>query len=72
MVRNQLLGLSVGLAAAVVSFAQAHEPIPAPAQPVEATLDARKVNEPISKYDYGMFIEHLSRFSSDFPARRAI
>jgi alpha-N-arabinofuranosidase len=27
---------------------------------ISATIDASKVGEPISKYDYGMFIEHLA------------
>jgi alpha-L-arabinofuranosidase len=40
-----------------VSVAQA--PDPTPPQPIVATLDASKLSEPISKYDYGMFIEHL-------------
>jgi len=41
----------------VVSLAPAQEA--APQQPIVATLDAGKVGDPISKYDYGMFIEHL-------------
>jgi len=59
MVKNRVLALSFLLAAAMVSLAQVQEQTPAPAQPVIATLDAGKVSEPISKYDYGMFIEHL-------------
>ena len=27
--------------------------------PIVATMDARQVKEPISRYDYGMFIEHI-------------
>jgi alpha-N-arabinofuranosidase len=41
----------------VVSLAPAQEEVSP--QPVVATLDATKVADPISKYDYGMFIEHL-------------
>jgi alpha-N-arabinofuranosidase len=59
MVRNRVLGLSFLLAAAIVLPAQSQEQTALPAQSVLATLDAGKVNAPISKYDYGMFIEHL-------------
>lgn len=59
MIRNRFLGLCFLLAVTTVSFAQVPESTPTPAQPVKATLNASKINEPISKYDYGMFIEHL-------------
>ncbi|HXW99810.1 MAG TPA: hypothetical protein VEJ00_01240, partial [Candidatus Acidoferrales bacterium] len=45
------------LAVFVVSAARAQEPTPP--QPVVATVDAGKIGDPISNYDYGMFIEHL-------------
>jgi alpha-N-arabinofuranosidase len=41
----------------VVSLAPAQEAVSP--QPIVATLDATKVADPISRYDYGMFIEHL-------------
>ena len=59
MVRNRILGLVFFLTVAMVSAAQAQEQTPPPDQPVTARLDASKVSEPISKYDFGMFIEHL-------------
>jgi alpha-L-arabinofuranosidase len=59
MVRNRILRLWFLMAAAVVSLAQVQESTAAPAQPVIATLNAAKVASPISRYDYGMFIEHL-------------
>src|SRR5271168_2766306 len=51
--------------AAVVMFlparAQKQEDAGANTAPaIGATIDASKVGEPISKYDYGMFIEHLA------------
>ena len=42
----------------VIARAQAQNQ-DSPPQPVVATIDASKVSDPISKYDYGMFIEHL-------------
>ena len=45
-----LLGISLS--------AQQQTAAPVP-NPLTATIDASKVAEPISKYDYGMFIEHL-------------
>jgi alpha-N-arabinofuranosidase len=45
------------LAAGGMSAAQ--EAARAAAPPVTATIDASKVGEPISKYAYGMFIEHI-------------
>jgi len=59
MVRNRILGLIFSLTVALVSAAQDQEQTPPPEQPVTARLDASKVSEPISKYDFGMFIEHL-------------
>jgi alpha-L-arabinofuranosidase len=59
MVRNRILRLWFLAAAAVVSLAQTQDQTPTAPQPVIATLDANKVAEPISRYDYGMFIEHL-------------
>ena len=45
------------LAVFVVSAARAQEATPP--QPIVATVDAGKIGDPISNYDYGMFIEHL-------------
>lgn len=43
-----------------VSAATASAAVPAPAGPLEATIDTSKVGEPISKYLYGMFLEQLA------------
>ena len=51
--RSHLFKFFLGLVAAVgTSSAQQ-------VSPIYATIDARKVQEPISKYDYGMFVEHI-------------
>jgi alpha-N-arabinofuranosidase len=55
MFRYRIVGLTVLLAACLPS-APAQEN---PASPLTATIDASQVSEPISKYDYGMFIEHI-------------
>ena len=55
MFRNRIVEILILLAACLTS-AQAQ---PGSTAPVIATLDANKVGEPISKYDYGMFIEHI-------------
>jgi alpha-N-arabinofuranosidase len=55
MFRNRIVGFFVLLAACLTS-AQAQQ---GTAAPLTATIDASKVSEPISKYDYGMFIEHI-------------
>jgi alpha-N-arabinofuranosidase len=59
MIRNQILQLCLIAAAIPFSFAQGEPQSSNPSQPVVATLDATKVGAPISRYDYGMFIEHL-------------
>jgi alpha-L-arabinofuranosidase len=59
MLRNRILRLWFLAAAGAVSLAQAQEQTPPSGQRIEATLDATEVKDPISKYDYGMFIEHL-------------
>ena len=56
---NRVLGLLLLLTVAIHGAAQTKEETSPPAQPVAATLNAGKVSEPISRYDYGMFIEHL-------------
>jgi alpha-N-arabinofuranosidase len=40
-----------------LAYAQAAAP-PSP-EPIVATIDTTKVGQPISKYEYGMFIEHI-------------
>ena len=40
----------------ILALAQSQNQLP---QPIVATLDGGKVSDPNSKYDYGMFIEHL-------------
>jgi alpha-N-arabinofuranosidase len=47
------------LVAADATFAQAQPQTSTSPKNVTATLEATKVGEPISRYDYGMFIEHL-------------
>jgi hypothetical protein len=59
MIGNQILRLLFLVAAATLSLAQTSQQTAIPHQPVVAILDAAKVGEPISAYDYGMFIEHL-------------
>lgn len=59
MARNRIVGLLLLLTSAIHGAAQTKEEASPPAQPVAATLNAGKVSEPISRYDYGMFIEHL-------------
>jgi alpha-L-arabinofuranosidase len=53
MVKQRLISLGLG----VIVFCGAA----AVAQPVAVTIDAGKTGEPISKYIYGQFIEHLGR-----------
>ncbi|MEJ2008838.1 MAG: alpha-N-arabinofuranosidase [Acidobacteriota bacterium] len=43
-----------------LSVTTASAAVPAPAGPLEATIDVRKVGEPITKYMYGMFLEQLA------------
>ena len=61
MIRNRILGWVYLLTVAMVSVsaAPAQEQTTPPEQLVRARLDASKVSEPISKYDFCMFIEHL-------------
>ncbi len=62
MARNRILGWGFRLTLvtfALVSAAPAQPQTPPPEAPVAARLDASKVSEPISNYDFGMFIEHL-------------
>jgi alpha-L-arabinofuranosidase len=58
VIRLRILHACV-LAVSVVSIVQAQEQTQASPQAVIATLDVSKVGAPISRYDYGMFIEHL-------------
>lgn len=56
---------SVALVAAVVLLpcgitTVAQQTVPAVPNPVMATVDTSKVSEPIPKYYYGMFIEHIA------------
>jgi alpha-N-arabinofuranosidase len=50
--------LSAALIPAVPYLAYALAAAPAP-EAIVATIDTTKISEPISKYEYGMFIEHL-------------
>jgi hypothetical protein len=63
MSRVRLAGWLVLVAAMMLlpARAQKQEDVGATtATAISATIDASKVGEPISKYDYGMFIEHLA------------
>ncbi|HTT62606.1 MAG TPA: hypothetical protein VMG35_12215 [Bryobacteraceae bacterium] len=51
------LCLMAALAARCPAYAQATAA--SPATTIAATIDATRVSEPISKYEYGMFIEHI-------------
>ena len=63
MSRTRTTGLLVLVAAVFFLPARAQKQedagTTAPAS-ISATIDAGKVGEPISRYDYGMFIEHLA------------
>ena len=52
-----LVKLGAALIAAVPYVAYA--PAAPPADTIVATIDTTKMGEPVSKYEYGMFIEHL-------------
>jgi alpha-L-arabinofuranosidase len=54
-----LVRLSLMLVPAVCRLAYALDPAPPPPERIVANIDASKVSTPISKYEYGMFIEHL-------------
>jgi alpha-N-arabinofuranosidase len=56
--RNRVAAALIWLLAAT-AMGGAQESAGAGISPVLATIDASKVREPISKYDYGMFIEHI-------------
>ncbi|MGH9685978.1 MAG: alpha-L-arabinofuranosidase C-terminal domain-containing protein [Candidatus Acidiferrales bacterium] len=53
----EILCLIVLAAAPYLAYGQT--PAMAPAKTIAATIDATKISEPISKYEYGMFIEQL-------------
>ena len=59
MIRNRVLPSCSLLVASLLIAAQAQEQASTPPQSIVANLDAGKVGDPISGYDYGMFIEHL-------------
>jgi alpha-L-arabinofuranosidase len=56
---KDLLKLTLLLAPAVSCLAYAQAETPPASETVVATVDTSKAGEPISKYEYGMFIEHL-------------
>jgi alpha-N-arabinofuranosidase len=59
MSATRLGGFAAALAlsgAALSSFAQGQQ---SPAQHIAATIDVHKPSAPVSKYQYGMFIEHI-------------
>jgi alpha-N-arabinofuranosidase len=60
MLRMRTAGIAVLAAVMFVLPARTQQQNDAAASgAISATIDAAKVGEPISKYDYGMFIEHL-------------
>jgi alpha-N-arabinofuranosidase len=54
-----LVKLSLMLISAVPCLAYAQAAAAPPPEPIVATIDTTKVGQPISKYEYGMFIEHI-------------
>jgi alpha-N-arabinofuranosidase len=56
---KDLVKLSAMLIPAVSCLACAQAAAPPPPEPIVATIDTTKVGQPISKYEYGMFIEHI-------------
>ena len=56
---KRLVKLSLMLAPAFPFLAYARAVAPPPPVPIVATIDTTKVAQPISKYEYGMFIEHI-------------
>jgi alpha-N-arabinofuranosidase len=54
-----LVKLSLMLVPAFPCLAYAQAVATPPPKPIVATIDATKVGQPISKYEYGMFIEHI-------------
>ena len=55
-----LVKLSLMLIPAVPCLAYAQAAAPLPPKPIVATIDTTKVGQPVSKYEYGMFIEHIA------------
>jgi alpha-N-arabinofuranosidase len=54
-----LISLSIVLSAVMLLQTPSAAQVDPHPSPIVATVDARQVKEPISKYDYGMFIEHI-------------
>jgi alpha-N-arabinofuranosidase len=59
MVRTRAVGLLFLVTTAVLSAGRVQELIPTPSRLLITTIDATAIGDPISKYVYGMFIEHL-------------
>jgi alpha-L-arabinofuranosidase len=55
-IRLNFFGL---ISAAIALSCWSHAQVDTHPSPIVATVDATQVNEPISKYTYGMFIEHI-------------
>ena len=49
----------LGLSVAFAGLAAAQTRAPKPAAPLAVTIDARQTATPTSKYEFGMFIEHI-------------
>jgi alpha-N-arabinofuranosidase len=56
---KDLVKLSAMLIPVVSCLAYVQAAAPPRPEPIVATIDTTKVGQPISKYEYGMFIEHL-------------
>jgi alpha-N-arabinofuranosidase len=56
---KDLVKLSAMLIPAISCLAYAQTAAAPPPQTIVATIDTTKANQPISKYQYGMFIEHI-------------
>jgi alpha-L-arabinofuranosidase len=59
MLTKRVVKLFLVFIAGFVNAAYAQEATAPPMKAIVATIDTTKVSEPISKYEYGMFIEHI-------------
>jgi alpha-N-arabinofuranosidase len=59
MAIRSLTKLCLLLSTTVLCLTYAQAAAPAPPETIVANIDTTKVSEPISKYEHGMFIEHI-------------
>ena len=53
------------ISTAIALSCWSHAQVDAHPSPIVATVDATQVKEPISKYMYGMFIEHIGNLTAE-------